>query len=187
MSWPVLLAVAVGLAMDAMSVALAVGATRRELSRGQLFRLSWHFGLFQAFMPAIGWGVGQTILPWIERWDHWVACALLTLVGLKAIRESLTGESYEAAAEDPTRGWTLLALSVATSIDALAVGLSFAALGLNIVAPCLVIGVVTGALTLAGMLAGGRLGKRFGSGMGVLGGVVLIAIGIKIVLEHMAG
>ncbi len=183
-----ILGIAVGLSMDAFAVAIATSIALGSVSRRQLFRLSFHFGLFQALMPVIGWYAGRSIAQWVSGWDHWVAFGLLAFVGGKAIYEAIRGE--EGAVEkprDPTRGWSLVILSVATSIDALAVGFSFAMLGVNVWAPAAIIGCVTGSLTLFGMLMGSRIGVHFGRRVEVLGGLVLIGIGLKILIQHMAG
>lgn len=184
------LALAVGLAMDAFAVSIAVsvalsGAVQEGVSRRQAFRLSFHFGLFQALMPVLGWFAGRGVENLIRDWDHWVAFGLLVLIGGKAIREALQGEE-DGVAGDPTRGWSLVVLSVATSIDALAVGLSLGVMGVVVWFPAAVIGVVTGGLSLLGVLLGRRLGARFGRRMSVVGGLVLVAIGIKILAEHLA-
>jgi len=181
----VLLSVAVGLAMDAFAVAIGVSVTLGGTSRRQVFRLAWHFGLFQALMPVVGWAAGISIRPWIEAWDHWVAFTLLALVGGRMLINSFRADDAEQRDADPTRGWSLVGLSVATSIDALAVGLSFAALGLKVWLPAVVIGLTAGVLTAVGTLAGRFLGVRFGKRMSALGGLVLLAIGCRILVEHL--
>ena len=185
MSLAIILGVAVGLAMDAFAVAVATCVRLRKVSRRQVFRFAFHFGLFQAFMPVLGWAAGRTVDQYIRAWDHWIALALLAGVGVKAIYDAL---SQRAAAEedphDPTRGWSLVLLSVATSIDALAVGLTLALLDVQIWYPCVIIGLVTASLTAFGMFFGANLGARFGRAIEILGGAVLIAVGIKIVLDH---
>lgn len=181
-----ILGTAVGLAMDAFAVALATSVSLGTVSRRQVFRFAFHFGLFQAVMPTLGWLAGRVIDPYIRSWDHWAAFTLLSLVGGKAIYEALWGTDDGPGKSDPTRGWTLVALSVATSIDAFAVGLSFAMLRIAIWYPVAVIGIVTAALTTVGMLLGGRLGGRFGKRMEIVGGLVLIAIGVMIVVEHVS-
>jgi putative Mn2+ efflux pump MntP len=180
-----LLLIALGLAMDAFAVAIGVSVALRGVTRRQLFRLGWHFGLFQALMPILGWGAGNSIRPWIESWDHWLAFGLLGIVGGRMIVEALRDEDPAAVPTDPTRGWSLVGLSVATSIDALAVGLSFAALGVSVWYPALIIGLVAGCMTVVGALGGCALGRRFGSRMAILGGLVLLAIGIWILIEHL--
>ena len=181
----VLFGIALGLAMDAFSVAIGVSIALGGTSKRQTFRLAWHFGLFQALMPIIGWAAGSSVRPLIDRWDHWLAFGLLGLVGGRMIVEAVRGEAEGRPRTDPTRGWSLVVLSVATSIDALAVGLSFAALGVRVWIPAVIIGVTAGALTLVGTLGGRALGARFGSRMAVVGGIVLISIGCWIVYEQV--
>jgi len=183
MDWITLIGIAVALAMDAFAVALGAGMTLSPLSGRHLFRLGFHFGLFQALMPIVGWLAGLTIQSRIAAWDHWVAFGLLTFVGGKMIWEAFREEDEEKAT-DPTRGLTLVILSIATSIDALAVGLSLAMLGVSIWVPALVIGVVAAAFTVAGMLLGRRLGALWGRRVEIFGGLVLCGIGIKILIEH---
>lgn len=182
----ILFGIALGLAMDAFSVAIGVSVGLGGTSGRQTFRLAWHFGLFQALMPVIGWAAGSSIRPWIESWDHWLAFVLLVVVGGRMIFEALRTDDDATPPTDPTRGWSLVVLSVATSIDALAVGLSFAALGVDVWIPAAIIGLTAGAMTLLGTLGGRALGLRFGSRMAVVGGLVLIAIGAWIVFEHVA-
>jgi putative Mn2+ efflux pump MntP len=181
----ILFGIALGLAMDAFSVAIGVTVAVGGASGRQTFRLAWHFGLFQALMPVIGWAAGSSIRPWIESWDHWLAFALLVVVGGRMIFEALRTHDDANPPIDPTRGWSLVVLSIATSIDALAVGLSFAALGVRVWIPAAVIGLTAGAMTLLGTLAGRALGVRFGSRMALAGGFILIAIGAWIVFEHV--
>jgi putative Mn2+ efflux pump MntP len=181
----VLLGIALGLAMDAFAVSIAISVGLGGTSRRQTFRLAWHFGLFQALMPIIGWIAGRSVRPLIESWDHWLAFALLVIVGGRMILEALQGGGHDARRSDPTRGWSLVVLSVATSIDALAIGLSFAALGVEVWIPAAIIGLTAGALTLVGTLGGKTLGNRFGSRMAVIGGALLIAIGGLIVSRHL--
>jgi manganese efflux pump family protein len=183
MDWLTILGIAVALAMDAFAVALAAGAVLNPLTRGHLFRLGFHFGLFQAVMPIIGWLAGLTVQKWISAYDHWIAFALLAFVGVRMIIGAFE-EKEESSAADPTRGLTMIMLSVATSIDALAVGLSLAMLDVSVWIPSVVIGVVAGVLTVAGMLLGRQLGGKWGKPVEILGGVVLCGLGIKILLEH---
>ncbi len=171
--------------MDAFAAAVAASIALRTITPRQVFRLAFHFGLFQALMPIIGWLAGSTLGTTIADWDHWVAFGLLTLVGLKAIGTALASSSWERPRDDPTRGLTLVAIAVATSLDALAVGVSLAMLGVAIWYPALVIGVVACVLTAGGMALGSRLGARFGRGAEIVGGLILIGIGIKILIEHL--
>jgi putative Mn2+ efflux pump MntP len=181
-----ILMIAVALAMDAFTVALAVGlhlSVRGRVSPRQYFRLSFHFGLFQFLMPIVGWAAGTTIRRYIETFDHWIAMVLLSYIGVRMIRESRRLHAYTG--KDPTRGVSLIVLSVATSIDALAMGLSLALLGVGIVYPAAIIGVVAAAFTFSGLFLGRKLGLKWRSKIAVLGGLILIAIGIKILLEHL--
>ena len=185
-----LLAIAVALAMDAFAVALATGICLREARTAQTLRMAGAFGLFQALMPVAGWLLGLTVHAYIEAYAGWIAFGLLTLVGGKMVWEALHPEPEDEVCtpKDPTRGAQLLLLAVATSIDALAVGLSFSVLGQPIVLPAVVIGVVCFALTALGV----RLGCLFGSVSAIsryaeiLGGVTLIGIGLKILTDNSA-
>ena len=186
MSFLTILGIAVGLAMDTFAVAIATSISLGRVSGRQVFRFSFHFGLFQAVMPVLGWLAGGAVVDFMRGWDHWVAFAMLAFVGGKAIYDAYRGEiEAERVKRDPTRGLSLVFLSTATSVDAFAVGLSFAMLRVAIWYPCVVIGIVTSLLTLAGMLAGGRVSRRFGERVEVLGGLILIGIGIKILFQHL--
>jgi putative Mn2+ efflux pump MntP len=187
MSLFALFAVALALAMDAFAVAVVTGLTLHPVTRRQVFRLAFHFGLFQALMPVVGWATGRVLYHFIESFDHWVAFALLGFVGGRMIWGALRASGEEQARRDPTRGWDLLVLSVATSIDALAVGLSLAVIGAEIVIPAVVIGLVAAALTALGMTVGGWVGLAWGKRFEVLGGLILIGIGARIVYQHLAG
>jgi putative Mn2+ efflux pump MntP len=182
-----LLGIAIGLAMDAFAVAIGAGLQLVEVTPRQTFRLAWHFGLFQAFMPVIGWLAGRTLVQYIAPVDHWIAFGLLAFIGGKMVYEAFQEKGDEADACDPTRGLRLVMLSIATSIDALAVGLSLAVLGVSIWYPALVIGIVAGVLTTIGLDLGKRFGALLGRRMEVVGGLILIGIGVKILVEHLAG
>jgi putative Mn2+ efflux pump MntP len=181
-----ILMIAVGLGMDALSVAIGIGAASRMLTPGPVLRLAASFGLFQFAMPLAGWLAGRTVADHIGRYDHWVAFLLLTFVGGKMIRDSFRHEKERTHAGDPTRGMTLLVLSVATSIDAFAVGLSFAFLKAPIVHASVIIGIVCFLMTAAGMVFGQKLGELFGKKAELAGGLVLLCIGIKILWDHLA-
>jgi len=184
-SW---VALAIALALDAFAVAVATSGTLGRVSGRQVFRLSFHFGLFQAFMPVVGWAAGLSVSRYVAAWDHWIAFGLLSLIGGRAIVAALRSHGAESSARtrgDPTRGLSLVALSTATSIDALAVGVTFSALGVTLLVPVVVIGLTAAGLTLLGMLLGARLGHRLGARMELVGGLVLVGIGLKILLEHL--
>jgi putative Mn2+ efflux pump MntP len=182
----IILAIALALAMDAFAVSLGLGMSLRPATKGQTFRLAYHFGLFQFLMPVIGWAAGETFIKYISAYDHWVALGLLLTIGGKMIFESFRHEaSRKAGRPDPTRGASLLILSVATSLDALAVGLSLAVLNVAVVFPAIVIGIVAFTMTAVGMKLGPLLGKVIGKRAELLGGIILVIIGIKILIDHL--
>lgn len=181
--WAVFL-VAVALAVDAFSVAIGLGASNDQKSWKPVLRLASSFGFFQFAMPVLGWLAGLTIVDIIAVYDHWIAFTLLLYVGGKMIWEGLRLKTEEKKS-DQTCGLPLLLLSVATSIDALAVGFSFSILKTPILFPAIVIGIVCFFMTAAGMFFGKVLAGLFGRKVEVFGGLVLIAIGVKIVVEHL--
>ena len=179
-----LIVIAVGLAMDATAVSLGAGASGRSPGRRAAFRLAFHFGLFQALMPLAGWLAGRQLAGVFHAVDHWIAFGLLVVVGGRMIWSGLhPGDG--AGAGDPSKGWSLVALSVATSIDALAVGLGLAMLDVSIWMPVVLIGVITAAMSLGGLLLGRVLRAAWGSRMEVLGGVLLLGIGVRILVSHL--
>jgi len=182
----VVLGMAVALAMDCFAVALGMSCGHGKLSGGQTFRLALSFALFQFAMPIIGWFAGENLLRYIEGFDHWIAFGLLALVGGKMIRESFGAQKGD---EEPpagrTRGLSIVVLSVATSIDALVVGLSLAVLRTNILYPAAVIGIICFALTVAGSKLGPVVGRIAGKRAELAGGLILVGIGIKILVEHL--
>jgi putative Mn2+ efflux pump MntP len=180
------IAIAIALAMDAFAVSVAAGVTLRRVSGRQTFRLSWHFGLFQAMMPIIGWGAGLTVQELISSFDHWVAFGLLVLIGGRMVVGAIYDDREHVKGAEPTKGWSLVILSVATSIDALAVGLSLAMLRISVWIPALVIGLVAGMFTAGGIHIGGYVGRRLRVARyaALIGGIVLLAIGVRILHEH---
>ncbi|RME26547.1 MAG: manganese efflux pump [Deltaproteobacteria bacterium] len=184
MSFAEILFIAAGLAADAFAVALASSAAG-NCRPGAVFRMSAAFGTFQAAMPLAGWGAGKLVAETFAAVDHWVAFGLLVFVGTRMLWPKVEEEGTECA--DPSSGWTLLALAVATSIDAFAVGLSLAMLRVGIWYPAGVIGLVTAGLVVVGFWLGGKLKAKFGRFAECFGGMLLIGIGVKIVLEHAMG
>ncbi len=178
-----LIGIAIALAMDAFAVSLASCCRLRRLDAGHIARLALAFGWFQFMMTALGWLAGRGLSRWISAVDHWVAFVLLVVIGGRMLWESW--RPAEGSSKDPTRGWMLLTLAVATSIDALAVGISLAVLNVSIWVPSVVIGAVAAALTTIGALFGSRLGHRFGEWAERFGGVVLIGIGVRILVDHL--
>jgi manganese efflux pump family protein len=177
------LLIAVGLAMDALAVSIAKGMAVGRNRRRTALTLSIFFGGFQMLMPAIGWLVGLSFKEIIMGVDHWIAFGLLTFIGSKMIYDSTKKEKDEK--EENLKLHTLLTLAVATSIDALMVGLSFAFLQTSILVPILVIGLITFLLSLFGFYFGCGLGRVFGNKIKIVGGLILIAIGLRILLEHI--
>ena len=180
-----MLGIAVGLAMDAFAVSVAAGLTVRPITPRHVFRLAFHFGLFQALMPILGWAAGKELASAISAYDHWAAFGLLAFVGGKMLWEARR-EGAVQAQSDPTRGLTLVALSVATSIDALAVGLSMGFMQISVWLPAAVIGVVAAALTVVGFRFGASIGLRWGRWAEAVGGCVLLFIGVKILVSHLS-
>ena len=172
--------------MDAFAVSIAAGLAIERLTWRHVFRMSFHFGLFQFMMPVAGWLIGRQVADLVGAWDHWVAFALLGVIGGKMLWDARRGRGAGRRG-DPTRGWTLLVLSVATSIDAFAVGLGMAVLGVSIWVPSIAIGLVAATMSAVGICFGGRFGSRGGRLADAVGGVVLIAIGVRILVEHLAG
>jgi manganese efflux pump family protein len=178
------LLIAIGLGIDAFSVAIGIGAANSKKSWAPILRLSLAFGLFQFVMPLIGWLAGLTVVEIIAAFDHWIAFALLVLIGGKMIWEGF-GKESDVQKADQTRGWPLLLLSIATSIDALAVGFSFSVLKTPVLLPSVIIGMVCFLMTAVGMIFGKGLARIFGRKVEILGGLVLIGIGVKILMEHI--
>lgn len=185
MNFVTILGVAFGLAMDAFAVAIAVGSRLERPAFRPFFRLSFHFGLFQFLMPILGWLAGSQVAPLIEDWDHWIAFGLLLFIGGKMIKESLQNQKERIGYADPTRRWSLVILSIATSIDALAVGLSLALLNIRIWTASVIIGLVAASMTLIGLYCGKYLSERFERVSSFLGGIILLAIGIRILISHL--
>ena len=200
MSGATLLAIAVALSLDAFAVSASTGCAVRGLRPGHYLRMAGAFGLFQFCMPLIGWYCGSAVRGYIEAWDHWVAFALLAWVGGAMLRPALgellfAGRMRKApscpvpdgpAAKDPTGGANLLILAVATSIDALAVGLSLSMIGVDIWLAALLIGIVCAAISAFGLFLGARLARStsLGSRAELVGGIALIAIGVNILHAH---
>ncbi|MBS3734149.1 MAG: manganese efflux pump [Phycisphaerae bacterium] len=188
MNFAEIVGVAFGLAMDAFAVAIATGLAVEHVTGRHVFRIAWHFGLFQCLMPIVGWLAGLAVAGAIAAFDHWLVLGLLGYIGGKMVYEALrpTSRENELAEDqcDPTRGLVLLTLALATSIDALAAGLSMAIMGVSIWLPAFIIGLVAGGMSFVGTKFGSRLGRRFGRTAEVLGGLVLIAIGVKTALVH---
>ena len=177
-----LLLLAVGLAMDAFAVSVCKGLSVERLKPRHPITAGLYFGGFQALMPLIGWLLGSQFESLIKSVDHWIAFGLLVLIGANMIRESFGGEDEQNASFSFK---AMLPLAIATSIDALAVGVTFAFLEVNIVPAITLIGVITFAISAAGVKIGNVFGTRFKSKAEFAGGVILILLGIKILVEHL--
>jgi putative Mn2+ efflux pump MntP len=187
MPWADLLALAFLLSTDALAVAIAVGVTLRSGKGWHPFRLGLSFGLFQSCTVILGWIVGISIRERLAAWAAWFAFALLFFLGVKTMVEAVRGRERLELMTEATRGWNLLVLSTATSIDGLVIGVPLALAGFSIWKPALVIGVAVAALTIGGVLLGGAVGKAWGRWAEIAGGFGLCAVGAKILLVHMFG
>jgi len=177
--------IAVGLAMDTFAVSVAAGAAERKLHIRHAMRMAVFFGAFQAVMPLIGWFAGEGFKDSIAAYDHWIAFGLLALVGGKMILESFKLKDDKDKPVDPTSVLVVLTLAVATSIDALAVGVTLSLVTDSILFAVLMIGVITFVLSLAGIRIGMKVGHFFENKIEIFGGVILLLIGIKILVEHL--
>ncbi len=176
--------IALGLAMDAFAVSIASGAIYKKLKIKHALRIALFFGTFQAVMPLIGCSAALTVSKYIQRFDHWLAFALLTAVGTKMIYESFKIKTASRSL-DPGNFLILIALSVATSIDALAVGFTLSIITSSVITAAIIIGFITFLLSYIGVFAGSRLGHFFESRIEAIGGMVIIAIGLKILIQHL--
>lgn len=176
--------IALGLSADAFAVSICVGAGGYAHDVRSRIRLAWHFGFFQFLMPILGWYLGSYVALWIEAVDHWIAFLLLAIVGVRMIRASLYPEEIRLH-RNPTRGMMLFWFSVATSIDAFAVGFSLALLAISVWQPSIIIGMTTALTSYIGVRMGTRLHRSFGKIAERIGGIILIVIGIRIVFDHL--
>jgi putative Mn2+ efflux pump MntP len=177
-----IIVIAFGLAIDAFAVSLGAAAVGRIGNHRGAVRLAFHFGLFQFLMPVIGWYVGFKIEPLVKNIDDWIVFSLLSYIGIKMILDS-----YKPVGEfrkDPSKGKEMVLLSIATSIDALVVGFSLAILMISVWYPAFIIGIVTALLSITGIYLGKVIGSKLGKKMEVMGGLVIIGIGIKILISH---
>lgn len=178
-----LLFIAVGLSMDAFAVSIGKGLSVTQLKTRHGLSVGMWFGGFQALMPLVGYCLGATFASVVSEFDHWISFALLGLIGVNMIREACSDDDEV----NPDFSFkTMLIMAIATSIDALAVGVSFAFLGVNIFTAALVIGVTTFMLSVAGLKIGNIFGCRYKSRAEIAGGLILVFIGVKILIEHLA-
>ena len=178
-----LILISLGLAMDAFTVSLGKGLSARNVTPRHALIVGGWFGGFQGLMPIVGYLLGRSFSDVVVSVDHWIAFVLLSLIGLNMIREAIWGDEEQHNADFGSRAMFLMA--VATSIDALAVGVTMAFLDVNVWIASSTIGVITFIISVVGLYLGSRVGAKLGDKAGILGGLILIAIGIKIVIEHL--
>jgi putative Mn2+ efflux pump MntP len=176
--------IAFGLAMDAFAVSLVASGVGKIKNKRAIFRLSFHFGLFQFIMPILGWFAGANLEPIISTYDHWVAFILLQFVAFRMIISGKKGGELQSE-NDPSKGYQLIILSLATSIDALAVGFSLAMIEINIWYPSAIIGIVTSSMALVGIVLGNHANQKLGKVSAIIGGIILSIIGFRILLSHL--
>jgi len=185
LEWLTICGIAVGLAMDAFAVSVVSGSVFKELHIKHALRMALFFGVFQAIMPLLGYASGNLFTGTIAACDHWIAFVLLGAVGTKMIYESFKFRKVGEKPKDPSSLTVLLMLSIATSIDALAVGVTLSLITTSIMAAVMVIGIITFGLSYAGFELGKRIGHFFENKIEIAGGLILIGIGIKILITHL--
>lgn len=182
MDFVAIIFISIGLAMDAFTVSITCGINQKKIRLIHATRVALFFGIAQGVMPVLGWFIGITIEQWIAAFDHWVAFTLLGFIGVKMIWEA---QDHHVCRTDFLNLHVLFMLALATSIDAFAVGLSFALLSETVVIPAIIIGVITFIMSLGGVYLGDRIGCLLGKKMEIAGGLILIGIGVKILIEHL--
>ncbi len=175
--------IAIGLSMDSFAVSVTNGLTIRDLNAKRIITISFSLAIFQALMPLIGWFAGIGIGRYIKEFDHWVAFLLLSFIGVKMIYEGL--KKNNIAKDTELKILVLIEQSIATSIDAFAVGISFAFLNMSIMTPVLIIGLITFVVSITGLQLGKYFGKRIRKSAEIFGGIILFGIGLKILIEHL--
>ena len=183
MSYIEVFLIGIGLAMDAFAVSICKGLSMRKIMIKNAIIIALYFGFFQGFMPVIGYALGSAFSTIVESIDHWIAFILLGFIGANMIKESFDDE--EEKRNDKVDFKTMIVLSIATSIDALATGVTFAFFEVNILVACILIGVITFLISLIGVKIGNKFGDRYQNKAEFLGGTILILMGLKILLEHL--
>lgn len=184
MSITEILLIAIGLSMDSLAVSITCGIILKKFRIRHIFRIALYMGIFQGIMPLLGWVAGVSFQKHISDYDHWIAFGLLSVLGGKMLYEGIFSKEDDAKTIDPTKAVTLLGLAIATSIDALAVGVSFAMLNISVAEPIIIIGITTFLLSFIGATFSSKFGNRLNLKMEIVGGLILIGIGIKIVIDH---
>jgi len=180
-----ILLIAVGLAMDAFAVSICKGLAMKKMNWNKAIIVGLYFGIFQGLMPVIGFLLGTSFASLVIQIDHWIAFVLLGFIGGNMLKESFSNESENR--NDNVHFKTMIVLSIATSIDALAIGVTFAFLRINILTSVLLIGIITAITSMIGVVIGKKFGDKFEKKAQIAGGVILIAIGVKILIQHLCG
>ncbi len=183
MSLFLIILIALGLSIDSFAVSIANGLSIKNIQLKEKLKIALSLAVFQSFMPVLGWYAGIKVVDYIKSLDHWIAFGLLGFIGTKMIIESFSNKEITKNFKLTTS--TLIIQSVATSIDALAIGLSFAILDIKILIPVIIIGIVTFLASILGLQIGKYLGLKFGKYVEIISGIVLISIGVKILIEHL--
>lgn len=178
-----ILLISIGLAMDAFAVSICKGLSIKKMNWKNAIIIGMYFGIFQAGMPILGYFLGSTFERFITNIDHWIAFSLLTGIGFDMLKEAFSKESEHS--NDKVDFKTMIILSIATSIDALAVGITFACLKTKIIVPAITIGIITFLMSVIGVKIGNKFGDKYERKAEIMGGVILILLGIKILLEHL--
>ncbi len=184
MDYITLFLIAIGLSFDTFAVSVSTGLILKKIKFQQALKVAFVLAFLQSLMPLMGWFAGKQISQYIGNFDHWIAFVLLSILGIKMIIESYKSEENDKNF-NPLKFIVLLGIGIATSIDALVVGISFAFLQTNIWNAILIIGVVTFLVAMLGMLFGKKIGSKFGKRIEIMGGLILISIGLKILLDHI--
>jgi manganese efflux pump family protein len=182
-----LILIAVGLSIDSFAVSISCGLVMCGITFRKATRIAFSLAFFQALMPLIGWLLGSSIEHLVGNFDHWLAFGLLAIIGGKMVIESFKNDTKDKQRLNPLDPKTLIMLSIATSIDALVIGISFAFISINLYLATFIIGFTTFFFSMLGILFGKKTGLKFGRKMEAFGGVMLILIGLKILLEHLLG
>lgn len=175
--------VGVGLAMDAFAVSICKGLSMKKLDWKKAIIIALYFGIFQAVMPVIGYFLGTTFESLVTQIDHWIAFILLGIIGINMIKEAFSNDSENV--NDKVDFKTMIILAIATSIDALAIGITFAFFKTNLLLAVIIIGIITFMLSLIGVKIGNKFGNKYEKKAEIFGGVILILIGVKILIEHL--
>ena len=175
--------ISIGLAMDAFAVSICKGLSMKRINIKKMIVIALYFGIFQAGMPVIGYFLGTAFESFVTNIDHWIAFILLSIIGINMIRESFDAEDEKK--NDNVDFKTMIVLAIATSIDALTVGITFAFFNINIIVAILIIGIITFIMSIFGVKIGNKFGDKFQNKAELLGGIILILMGLKILLEHL--